>query len=101
MRHGSTAACGGGKRICAETDGIAFLDTDEIERMDRQDAIELEALLRVTDRKHAGERKGQDRTCARRHGPGLDAYDGIIDAVGRAINVPVDRETADGRCLRE
>jgi hypothetical protein len=25
------------------------------------------------------------------------AFDGIVNAVGRAINVPVDRETADGR----
>jgi hypothetical protein len=30
-------------------------------------------------------------------GLGFDAFDGIVNAVGRAINVPVDRETADGR----
>jgi hypothetical protein len=30
-------------------------------------------------------------------GPGFDAFDDIVNAVGRAIDVPVDRETADGR----
>ena len=32
----------------AETDGFAFLEPDEIKTMDRQDAIELEALMRFT-----------------------------------------------------
>ena len=32
----------------AETDGFAFLEPDEIKGMDRQDAIELEALMRLT-----------------------------------------------------
>ena len=46
----------------------------------------------------AGEQKAK---IARALGPDFDAFDGIVNAVGRAINVPVDRETADGRFLLE
>jgi hypothetical protein len=81
----------------AETGGFAFLETDEIEKMDRQDAIELEALMRQTDRMFAGEQKAKIARALGPGGPGFEAYDGIVNAVGRAINVPVDRETADGR----
>ena len=81
----------------AETDGFAFLEPDEIQRMDRQDAIELEALMRFTDRMFAGEQKAKIERALGPGGPGFDAYDSIVNAVGRAINVPVDRETADGR----
>ena len=41
----------------AETDGYAFLEPDEIKRMDRQDAVDLEGLMRFADRMFAGEQK--------------------------------------------
>jgi Domain of unknown function (DUF6538) len=81
----------------AETDGFAFLEPDEINRMDRQDAIELEALMGFTDRMFAGEQKAKIERALGPGSPGFDAFDGIVSAVGRAIDVPVDRETADGR----
>jgi hypothetical protein len=41
----------------AETDGFAFLEPDEINRMDQQDAIELDGLMRFADRMFAGEQR--------------------------------------------
>jgi hypothetical protein len=55
----------------AETDGFAFLEPDEIQRMDRQDAIELEALMRFTDRMFAGEEKAKIERAARSRRPWL------------------------------
>ena len=81
----------------AETDGFAFLEPDEIKGMDRQDAIELDGLMRFTDRMFAGEQKAKIERALGPGGPGFDAFDDIVKAAGRAINVPVDRETADGR----
>jgi tetratricopeptide (TPR) repeat protein len=81
----------------AETDGFAFLEPDEIKDMDRQDAIELDGLMRFSDRMFAGEQKAKIARALGPGSPGFDAFDGIVNAVGRAIDVPVDRETADGR----
>jgi hypothetical protein len=81
----------------AETDGFAFLEPDEINRMDRQDAIELDGLMRFADRMFAGEQKAKIARALGPGGPGFEAFDDIVKAVGGAINVPVDRETADGR----
>ena len=52
----------------AEADGFAFLEPDEIKRMDRQDAIELDELMRFTDRMFAGEQKA-NRTRAHSRRP--------------------------------
>jgi hypothetical protein len=68
----------------AETDGFAFLEPDEIKGMDRQDAIELEALMRVTNRMFAGEQKAKIERALGPGGPGFDAFDGIVTAVGHA-----------------
>ena len=81
----------------AETDGFAFLEPDEIKNMDLQDAIELDGLIRFGDRMFAGEQKAKIARALGPGSPGFDAFDGIVSAVGRAIDVPVDRETADGR----
>jgi hypothetical protein len=81
----------------AETDGFAFLEPDEIKGMDRQDAIELDALMGFGDRMLAGEQKAEIERALGPGSPGFDAYAEIVNAVGRAIDVPVDRETADGR----
>ena len=54
----------------AETGGIAFLEPDEIETMGRQDAVELDALLRLADRMFAGEEKA---SIARALGPAAPA----------------------------
>src|SRR6202158_5410334 len=55
----------------AETDGFAFLEPDEINRMDRQDAIELDGLMRFADRMFAGEQKAENRPRARSRRPRL------------------------------
>jgi hypothetical protein len=65
--------------------------------MDRQDAIELDALMGFSDRMFAGEQKAKIERALGPGGPGFDAFEDIVNAVGGAINVPVDRETADGR----
>jgi hypothetical protein len=81
----------------AETDGFAFLEPDEIKNMDRQDAIELDELMRFGESMFAGDQKVKIARALGPGSPGFDAFDGIVSAVGRAIDVPVDRETADGR----
>jgi hypothetical protein len=84
---------------CAETGGIALLDTAEIETMGRQDAAELDALLQFAGRKHVGDERAKVARALGASGPGLEAYAGIIDAAGRDIGVPIDRATTDGRLL--
>jgi hypothetical protein len=81
----------------AETDGFAFLETDEIKKMDRKDAIELDSLLSFTDRMFAGEQKTKMASALGPGSPGIDAFENIISAVGPALSLPVDRNTADGR----
>ncbi len=84
---------------CAETGGIALFDTAEIEKMGRQEAIELDALLQFAGRKHLGDERAKVARALGANGPGLEAYAGIIDAAGRDIGVPIDRTTTDGRLL--
>lgn len=84
---------------CAETGGIALLDTAEIENMGRQDAAELDALLRFAGRKHVADEQAKVAHALGATGPGLEAYAGIIDAAGRDIGVAIDRTTGDGRLL--
>jgi hypothetical protein len=55
----------------AETDGFAFLEPDEIKNMDRQDAIELDGLMRFADRMFCRRAKGENRTRARSRRPRL------------------------------
>ncbi|MCX7322647.1 MAG: hypothetical protein NT113_25310 [Hyphomicrobiales bacterium] len=81
----------------AETDGFAFLQLDEIKNMDLQDAVELDGLMRFGERMFAGEQKAKIARALGPGAPGFDAFEGIVNAVGDAIGVPVDRETADGR----
>ncbi len=81
----------------AETDGFAFLDPDEIKKMDRNDAVELDSLLRFTDKMFAGEQKAKIARALGPGSPGIEAYEEIVKAVGPMLNVPVDRDTADGR----
>jgi hypothetical protein len=85
--NGSTPACGVGKPTSPQPKGFAFLEPDEIKSMDRQDAIELEELIRFTDRMFAGEQKAKIARALGPGGSGFDAFDGIINAVGRAIDV--------------
>jgi hypothetical protein len=59
----------------AETDGFAFLELDEIKGMERQDAIELEALMGVTDRMFAGEQKAKIARAPGPDAPGFDTFD--------------------------
>jgi hypothetical protein len=84
---------------CAETGGIALLDTAEIEKMGRQDAVELDALLQFAGRKHVADEQARVAHALGATGPGLEAYAGIIDAAGRDIGVSIDRSTGDGRLL--
>jgi hypothetical protein len=81
----------------AETGGIAFLETDEIENLGREDAAELDALLRFADRQHADDEKAQIARALGPAGPGLEAFGQVIDAAGRTMGVPVGRQTVDGR----
>jgi len=81
----------------AETGGIAFLETDEIEKLGREDAAELDALLWFADRKHADDEKAQIARALGPVGPGLEAFGQVIDAAGRTMGVPVGRQTVDGR----
>jgi hypothetical protein len=84
---------------CAETGGIALLDSAEIETMGRPDAAELDALLQFAGRKHVADEQTQIANALGGTGPGLEAYAGIIDAAGRDIGIPIDRATGDGRLL--
>jgi hypothetical protein len=71
---------------------FAFLEPDEIKGMDRQDAVEIEGLMRVTERMFAGEQRQKSHA---RSAP--TARLRCLQRRRRARNVPVDRETADGR----
>jgi uncharacterized protein DUF6538 len=81
----------------AETDGIAYFDPEEIEKLGREEAAELDALLQYGDRRHAGDQKAAIARALGPIGPGLEAYGELIDGVGRQIDVPVNRATPDGR----
>src|SRR3984893_13319407 len=97
VRQWTDAALGRQEAHLAETDGFAFLEPDEIKNMGLQDAIELDGLMRFGDRMFAGDQKAKIARALGPGSPGFDAFDGIVSAVGRAIDLPVDRETAEGR----
>jgi Domain of unknown function (DUF6538) len=81
----------------AETDGIALLEPDDIEKLGRENAAELDGLLLSADRMFAGEQKAR---IARALGPsarGIDEFADVIAGVGNVLDVPVDRNTPDGR----
>jgi hypothetical protein len=80
----------------AETGGFDFLDNNEIETMGREDAAQLDGLLRFARDQHAG---GQRRAIeAVLHGGGTaNRYAPVVAAAGRALDVPVDHATPEGR----
>jgi hypothetical protein len=81
----------------AETGGFDFLEPHEVEKMGRQDAAELEALMRQTERMFAGEERAKIARALGPNEPGLEAYAEVIDRAGQVMGVPVDRNSADGR----
>jgi hypothetical protein len=64
----------------AETDGFVFLEPDEIKTMDRQDAIELDELMRFGESTFAGEQKPKIARALGPGSPGFDDFDGIVRA---------------------
>jgi hypothetical protein len=82
----------------AETNGFDILESDEISRMQGNDARELDALLRVCDRLHAEqERKEIEKVLAGR--APMDRFGDLISAVGSSLWDGFDLATPEGRLL--
>jgi hypothetical protein len=82
----------------AETGGFEFLDNDEIETMGREDAAQLDGLLRFARDQHAG----SERRAIARALDGSDPeekYKPIVAAAAREINLSVDSTTTEGRLV--
>jgi hypothetical protein len=80
----------------AETGGIEYLELHEIEKMGRQDAGELDGLLRFADSFFEPKEKASIERALNGSAP-TDKYKPIVASAAREIGVPVDPKTVAGR----
>jgi hypothetical protein len=82
----------------AETGGFEWLELDEIELMGREEAAEVDGLIRLTDTVFGADQKKTIERALRGQEP-MDQFNAVIAAAARETGKGIDPSTTEGRLL--